>query len=271
MVTGFAQRPYGEMYQNWEHPLSPHYQSKDEGWLPVHAQPDGLGWKDWIGLLLGAVDGTRRPARVVAVWRDTRGIMTGVRRPTIAVFGYDFDNMKARAWQQGRLPAFAAPPEDVAEVRRVAQGAVEATRIAVSVLQQVVSNVRLALSDAEAAEIKRAVWQALEDPFYKRVLGVLDSPDAASGRDAANHFLLSLRRVLLDQFDQCCPMGDSDLRVARRIVRARTELTWLLNGSGRTGTQLHGLLDLPTEGAAASDRKSKGKRTLASPTHGEPS
>jgi len=265
-VTGFAQRPYGEMYQNWEHPLSPHYLSKDEGWLPVHAQPEGLGWRDWIGVTLGDAAGTRRPARIVAAWRDLRGSMTAVPRPWIAVFGYDFDNMKARAWQEGRFPAMVAPPAGVAEVRRVAHGLVEATRLASSLLQQAVTDVRLALSEAEAAELKRSVWQALEESYYARVFGVLANPDAAASGGAANAVLQSLRRALLDQFDQRCPMGDSDLRIARRIVKARAELSWFLSGSGKLGGQLHSLLELPSEPTAEPARKRTGKRSRAPQT-----
>lgn len=269
MVTGFAQRPYGEMYQNWEHLLSPHYQAKAQGWLPVHAQPEGLGWRDWIGLFLGDAAATRRPARVVAAWRDARGSMTGVPRPAISVFGYDFDNMKARAWQQGRFPAFAAPPADVAEVRRVAQGLVEATRVAASLLQRAVTDVHLALSDAEGAELTRCVWQALEESFYRRVFGVLDNPDAAGAGGAARSFLRTLRHVLLAQFDQRCPMGDSDPSVARRIVRARVELSWPLAGSGKLGAKLHTLLEMPTEIATDPVKKPKGKSSRAPQARGD--
>src|SRR5207237_2072121 len=48
-VVGFRMRNYGAQYVDWKHPLSPHYRQKvGDSWIPVHGQPGGIGWRDWI-------------------------------------------------------------------------------------------------------------------------------------------------------------------------------------------------------------------------------
>lgn len=49
-VVGFRMRTYGSQYVGWRHPLSPHYRAKAKGeLLPLHGQPNGIGWRDWGG------------------------------------------------------------------------------------------------------------------------------------------------------------------------------------------------------------------------------
>ena len=66
LVSRYATKNYGLNYKgSWTHPLSPHYEGK-EGWLPVHPQPDGLGYKHWLGWVLG-VAGEKKSVRVAPV------------------------------------------------------------------------------------------------------------------------------------------------------------------------------------------------------------
>src|SRR5205814_9202137 len=70
IVTGWRQRPNGVKYVAWEHPLSPSYKdNKSGGWLPVHAQPGGIGYRHWVAIAIGDDAGTRRPARTISDWR----------------------------------------------------------------------------------------------------------------------------------------------------------------------------------------------------------
>lgn len=53
LVVGWRQRPHGAKYEAWTHPVTPHYQIKAGAeWLPMHAQPTGVGYRDWVGLVL---------------------------------------------------------------------------------------------------------------------------------------------------------------------------------------------------------------------------
>ena len=69
MVRTYRTRPHGTHYAAWSlgHPLTPYYRTKptEPEWLPVHLQPGRLGYRDWVGLVLGDAVGnasTRAPA-----------------------------------------------------------------------------------------------------------------------------------------------------------------------------------------------------------------
>ena len=79
-VVGFRMRNYGVQYTDWRHPLSPHYRQKvGEPWLPVHGQPRGLGWRDWVSLALSVPD--RRAARAGGRGRRVQPTWHGPRTP----------------------------------------------------------------------------------------------------------------------------------------------------------------------------------------------
>ena len=64
-VTGFRMRNYGVQYAGWQHPLSPHYENAKGETLPVHGQPGGILWRDWLGFTLREPVGGKRPAAAV--------------------------------------------------------------------------------------------------------------------------------------------------------------------------------------------------------------
>lgn len=110
-VTSYFTRNFGTSYEGWEHVLSPHSQDSAEAFaLPVHGQPGGIGYRHWTGLVVSDEEaktkGRRRPAVVVSHHKDT----PERRRIDVDlwVFGYDFDNMKARAWVESRVPLLMA-------------------------------------------------------------------------------------------------------------------------------------------------------------------
>lgn len=107
MITRYATKNHGLNYKGaWSHPLSPYYESK-EGWLPVHPQPGGLGYRHWLAWVLGAASSKSnvRPAEVVARALQLPARSTGGALRLWA-YGYDMDNMKARCWYDATLPLY---------------------------------------------------------------------------------------------------------------------------------------------------------------------
>lgn len=94
----------------WRHPLSPYYVAEDGTPSPIHPQPGGIGYRHWLGLVIGAPGssaGSRRePALVVS--RFLRDPTEDLR---MWAFGYDMDNMKARAWCDSVMPLLTVPAE----------------------------------------------------------------------------------------------------------------------------------------------------------------
>jgi CRISPR system Cascade subunit CasA len=114
IVTGWRQRPDGVKYVAWDHPPSPGYRdAKGGGWLPMHPQPGGIGYRHWVGIALGDAEGTRRSASCVTDWygRSQNIPALAQRESRLLAAGYDMDNMKARSFVESEMPLFPADVE----------------------------------------------------------------------------------------------------------------------------------------------------------------
>ena len=75
---------------------------KDGVPLPVHAQPGGVSYRHWLGLVQEDDKLGREPALVVHHFREYRQNSGSQFR--LWAFGYDMDNMKARCWYESVMP-----------------------------------------------------------------------------------------------------------------------------------------------------------------------
>lgn len=92
-----------------QHPLTPYYHSRDTTISPVRTNAERLSYRHWLGLVVSE-DGGTQPARVVrkalqrVVYPSARRIVGPHVR--LWAFGYDMDNMKARAWRESQMPLY---------------------------------------------------------------------------------------------------------------------------------------------------------------------
>lgn len=100
LIRQYQDKNYGMNFTGaWLHPLSP-YRSKDGELFPAHAQPGGVGYRHWLGLV--QQDGSEKmPARVVHEFYERWKSGWQFR---LWAFGYDMDNMKARCWYESTMP-----------------------------------------------------------------------------------------------------------------------------------------------------------------------
>jgi CRISPR system Cascade subunit CasA len=249
MVTGWRQRPNGANYVGWRHPLSPHYQAKaGDEWLAVHPQPDGIGYRHWIGLVLRAQDGTRLPAASVTTWRDREDDANAGPARLLAA-GYDMDNMKARGFVEAELPLPAAPdPQARERLDAAAHTLVTSAELAAAMLRQAV---RFALFSQGAtvkfdaaifAALRERFWNATEAAFHKTLADVAAAEPETPVGTAWQPILATAALAL---FDDAAPIPiDSDL-AAPRISRARRQLAFALCGYGKQGAPFYERLGLP--------------------------
>ena len=97
VVAGYRTRNYGTNYsEGFEHPLTPYYRQKASAAskLPVHPAPGGISYRLWPGLVVPSKDGLREPAQTIRSWSSRAPRNSRTR---FVAFGYDMDNMKARA------------------------------------------------------------------------------------------------------------------------------------------------------------------------------
>jgi CRISPR system Cascade subunit CasA len=245
LVHSYRTRTLGVDYGDglWLHPLSPHYKDKNR-FRPVHPQPDGLGWKDWAGLIMGGSED--RVADCVSRHKQRSNRPYAVR-----AFGYDMDNMKARGWAEALLPVWpqAQMAPGVAEAISIAaRQMVEATRVAANQLVGAVIAARFK-SDVRGdfSAIKANLWAAMEQSFLRRVdaaaAGNMTSSQAILALDGT--YIAALFRFTCNIFDSEVDLEGLALADAQRLVAARRHLISALKGYGPGGSKLFAALGLP--------------------------
>jgi CRISPR system Cascade subunit CasA len=242
VVTSFRMKNYGVQYTGWIHPLTPYYTTAQSGPLPVHGQPGGIGWRDWLGLLIERPDDNgSRPAQAIAQFRLKRA-----HRPfRLRVAGYDMDNMKARSWVQAELPAF--PDADVQRVRAFAVAATAATDFVGTTTMLAVKAALLHRPKDAPGDfrfVKHMVWSTTSASFFNSITELVEQSEL-DGAAIRERFRLSLRRESLGVFDHFCSIDAGiDSSHLRRPIAARHSLAVALEGYGKSGAILFRHLDL---------------------------
>lgn len=260
-VSTFRSRPHGVQYLTWQHPLTPHYEDPKKELLPVHGQPGGIGWRDWLGLTFGTTDGNRRPATAVATF-GSRGKLIGVREGRLHAFGYDMDNAKVRGWTDAVQPVFLSPDDDSARLGLLSQSAARLTEgasIAASMLEGAVKRALFQSSGDAAGDIsavKAELWAETEAEFFS-IMRAIAAPGAtaAIADERCERFIVMVTARALRIFDRWCPGDDSAPAVMRRVVTARYNLSRALGGWTPLGEKLYEALGIPLPGGGRAVRK----------------
>jgi CRISPR system Cascade subunit CasA len=266
IVTGWRQRPNGVKYVAWEHPLSPSYKdNKSGGWLPVHAQPGGIGYRHWVAVALGDDAGTRRPARAISDWRMRSADVSLARAPSrLLAAGYDMDNMKARAFVESEMPLPGSEAKAAETLARVARRLIDAAGIVAAALRSAVRQARFSrdtsVDSAPLAAVYESFWAATQEKFFA-LLPDDPSDDWETALDAAaSTWRGALKWSALRLFDEAAPLDPSAVSCnPSRIVQARRNLFGTLDGWGPMGTKLFEALQLPSP-----EPKGKRRRQSAS-------
>jgi len=259
-VIGFRMRNYGVQYQGWRHPLSPYYRAKANAeLLPMHGQPGGVGWRDWLGLTLLAPEGeTREPARAIAAFHG-RADVIDARTIRVHAFGYDMDNMKARGWIDASLPAFAInDPARQLAMRDAAGRLTEGTSIAGSALQGAVERALFSSPDDATGDfslVKTELWSATEDAFYTAMRRLATGDvDVDSVDDICIAFVKSIEPIATSIFDRWCSGQGSSPEAMRRLVAARFNLVMTLRGLSSFGEKMFDAFRIPKPGGGRAAR-----------------
>ena len=267
IVTGWRQRPNGVKYVAWDHPLSPSYKdAKSGGRLPVHAQPGGIGYRDWVAIVVGNAEGTRFPAGCIEEWWAKRAPDVPTLGDTrLFAAGYDMDNMKARGFVESEMPLPGSDPETAAAVANVARRLVTAAEIAAQALRRAVREALYGrdtkIDSAPLAAVYEAFWAATQDRFFASLREVERDWEAAL-QVLGPRWRAVLREAALRQFDDAAPLDPSAASFKpERIVAARRNLFFALEGYGSHGNKLFDALSLLLpEPKGRRARNGKGKR-----------
>lgn len=278
IITGWRQRPNGVKYVSFTHPLSPYYKDARGGWLPVHPQPGGIGYRHWVGLALKGSETTgRKAAACVSAWHERANphdVGYAVRAGTrLLVGGYDMDNMKARSFVESEMPLpGAGDPAVERQIEPLARGLVAAADIVARALRMAIRDAVLdrdaSLDSAPLATAYEGLWGATQEPFFDALRRTAaappdDDPSAALKLEAGA-WQDRLRRTALPLFDEAAPLDPSAASFDyERIVAARRGLLFTLKGYGALGYQFATALGL----AVPETKPKRGKRKGAADEH----
>ena len=267
VVASYRTRNYGTDYsEGFEHPLTPHYRQKTSATakLPVHPAPGGISYRLWPGIVVQSKDGLREPARVVRHWSSRAPRDAGAR---FVAYGYDMDNMKARAWTEGEMPLWALEDERRemlgTVIRRLTAGAASVARLVTGATKSALfDNPKLA--DGDFGFIAERFYRDTETAFFTALREASsatgESPDDDDPTiEIRRRWASIMAKAALRLFDEYAPDAGLEDRDMHRHVKARFYLTLALRGRGKTGKALfEGDLDIPSRESASSTRKPAG-------------
>lgn len=257
LIDSYKEIPGGASYGGtWLHPLTPYYEKTTKGEtdiLPVHAQPGGVGYRHWLGLVQQDGGKTKMPARIVLESYDRWKSGWQFR---LWAFGYDMDKMKARCWYESTMPLVYVDAAIRGEYEQYAAGMVKAAA-------EIAGNARSAVKKAwfrrpgdvkgDTTFVDSSFWQQTESAFYVALdsvrTGLESGSDSLHARQEWHKTLCVQALKLFDSYAWVGPIEDAD---PKRVVIARRELE-----NFNWGKKIKVLLNLPIKQKASGEPAKK--------------
>jgi CRISPR system Cascade subunit CasA len=247
LVHRYATKPHGLNYKGvWRHPFSPYYEIKEE-WLPVHPQPGGFSYRNWLAWVLGIKQGKKsvQAAGIVDYFFQERKKYQASGQFRLWVFGYDMDNMKPRCWYESTFPLYSLTDTTRTthiQVQNLVTNRIEASEQAAFYLRQAVKQAWFGESDlrGDLSFVDKAFWDSTEADFYRQLNDLIQQACTETGIDMDDaNFIIALGATWHKVLIQCAiRLFDVDIVGAgaicqqdpRRIAEAYNNLKRNLNG-----------------------------------------
>ena len=241
LIRHYVTRNYGTNYTGaWEHPLSPHYLDSKSGMpMPAHAQPGGFSYRHWLAWTANGQG--RMRARVVERFEDVRYDDEQLR---LWAFGFDMDNMKARAWYETEVPLYLLPPGEsrqhfIDSIDRLIGAGVQVAGYLQGAVKEAWFN-RPGDARGDLNYLKQAFFEKTAADFYALLRSLHEQAQSGiidiNGRES---WLNTLRREAERLFEEYASGGASGEENLARMSRAQINLIKRLKGS-----KLYEILDL---------------------------
>lgn len=240
LVRNYRTKNRGYNYSGpWSHPLTPYRWNPtkpDEAPLSLKGKPGGITYKIWDNLTLSSTKEGQNAAMVV---RHYYRIAEELKReliqlPQLWVFGFEMDNMQARAWHNNYTPIFQLA---INTQNELLQEVKYLQKLASEILTQSKKYIKEAWFtrpkdvSGDLSFIDDQFWQKTEAVFYESVAEMVkNSPDIQLSPDSAQQWLSHISQVALKLFDQYAIEFSNPTNMAKR-VNARLKLRRQLNAS----------------------------------------
>ncbi len=243
-ITGVVQRPHGNNYAGWEHPLTPHYRMKvGAELLPRHPPAGVFGYRHWLGIVAAdekqEKDGLRQRAKVVRGWWS-RSRYLDDSHAEVMVVGWAMSNMKPLDYSFSTAPLIELTQAAALSL----PGLVEAADQFALALRQAL---RPVLAEGEAREAVREEFFIRSQADFEARVRELQQGHAPA--EVSRRWRDVTQRLTLGLFDtQALPgLSERDPKEQQDIVTERQRLLANLRGHGKYGKQAYAALDLPPE------------------------
>lgn len=232
VYRSYLRRPYGMSYEGaWRHPFSPYNESSQPP-SPVHVQPGGVGYRQWLAVVFGRDDGKNVISRA-AVVQSALGRYDALEIGSVRLwaFGYDTDNAKARCWYDETMPITTLLDGDPTRLDVLR----EAAKAMIDTAWQVGNNLTQQLRKAwqgrrkelkgDLAFVRQRFWQDTEAAFFRVLVkagagGATDGPET----EALRAWHREIDRASLAIFDALAARGDIGKADPGVIATARVGL-----------------------------------------------
>ncbi len=249
LVISYFTKNYGNNYDGaWMHPLNAYSHNPkkpDESPISIKAQPGGVGYRHWLGLVVGS--DRVIPATVVKLSRESnyRKDMVTERGLTLWVGGFDMDNMKARCWYESTMPFYPFDRKDAEKVVAFVGGLIaQAQEISGSLRSAVKSAWFGSPKDAKGdmSFLDTAFWQNTESSFYSLLKRLVENlEDVELKNSLVDEWGTILKREVENLFDANALAQQEDGLNMKRVVKARQGLG---KGIGKMFKNLKALKDV---------------------------
>lgn len=270
LLAQYVTRNQGLNYKGpWRHPLSPYYQAK-EGLLPLHPQPGGLGYRHWLGWVLGQRSDKRVVERAAVIEQFFKLGLAHKMGLSLRLwaFGFDMDNMKARCWYDATMPLYALEDcglEVQTELRDEVGSWLAAAELAAACVRGAVKDAWFgAEGRGDLSFIDAAFWSRTEPAFYR-----LLSERIAAAREgrvgdrlaSATTWQTEIRAAALRLFDrELVGSAAIERQNPARVAQAHQKLRASLDGP-----KLRAALGLPAKSKPESKPEPKSTKASARP------
>jgi CRISPR system Cascade subunit CasA len=274
LVSRYATKNQGLNYKGtWRHPFSPYYESSPDEWLPVHPQPSGFSYQNWVAWVLGDKRGKKhvRPALVINHFLQERRKYQASGQFRLWVFGFDMKNDKARCWYETTFPLYGFAEnkrETQIHIQSLVSEMVASAEITIDYLSDAIKEAWFPKRNGKVETrgdlsfVDKAFWDSTERDFYQQLKDLFEQARSNTGidMDDANYiiglgeaWLKVLRDKALQLFDvDIVGAGAISQQDPRRIAEAYNSLKRNLNGNA-----IRAILRLPV-----ADKPEKGSKGL---------
>lgn len=247
LITSYFTKNLGTYYgSSWRHTLTPYRRGKNE-LISIKGQPGGITFRYWLGFVQDDRKNGSEPAVVVHAFRDRQHFLENNKALQLWAFGYDFDDMKARCWYEGKMPLINVSDS----IRENYELAIEQM---IRVSELISDNVRKYVTEAmfrTPGEIKgdfsfidNRFWNNAEPEFYATLekMRIAFSAGTDTVVDIKLKWLNTLFRIGEQLFDEYSQSNHIDVADPKRIALAHRNLRKF---NQKNNKQIIKILDLP--------------------------